>query len=177
MKIIAICGSSRKGNTEFVLTRMLMKADKLDAETDFVALRDKRIEYCEGCLECEKTGKCKIKDNMQDIYDRLEKSDIIIFGGPSYFGNFTGLAKNFIDRLRPYCTNGKLKEKKMVIVTVGEDDQAQTMNVVKNFEIVAEKLGLIVVGDLDFIAKGPRDVEENPQSMEKINNFIVNIIS
>ncbi len=177
MKIIAICGSSRKGNTEFILTKMLTKADKLDVETDFVFLHDRRIEYCEGCLDCETTGKCRVQDNMQDIYDRIEKSDMIIFGSPSYFGNFTGLMKNFIDRLRPYCSNKKLKEKKAVIVTVGEDIQAQTANVVSNFEIVAKKLGLIIVGDIDFVAKGPREVQDDPQSLEKINNFIVNLVS
>jgi len=177
MNIIAFCGSARKGNTEYVLTKMLTKADRLESETDLVLLREKRIEPCDGCFECDTTNKCKIKDSMQDIYDRMERADLIIFATPNYFDSYTGIMKNFIDRLRPYCTSGKVNGKKMVIISVGGGGPLSTKKLNSNFEVVADKLGLIVVGDLDFMAKGPSDIEGDSGNMQKIENFIQNILS
>lgn len=177
MKIIAFCGSARKGNTEYVLNKMLTKADRMGNQTDLVLLREKRIELCDGCFECDTTNKCKIKDGLQDVYDRMEKSDIMIFASPNYFDNYTGLMKNFIDRLRPFCTSGKLNGKKMIIVSVGGGGPVSTKRLNANFEVVADKLGLIVVGDIDFMAKGPNDVENAPENVKKVEDFIQSIVS
>jgi len=177
MNIIAFCGSARKGNTEYVLNKMLTKADKMGHRTDLVLLREKRIELSDGCFECDPTNKCKIKDGLQDVYDRMEKSDIMIFASPNYFDNYTGLMKNFIDRLRPFCTSGKLNGKKMVIVSVGGGGPVSTKRLNANFEVVADKLGLIVVGDIDFMAKGPNDVENSAENVKKVEDFIQSTVS
>lgn len=177
MKIIAICGSSRRGNTEYTLNKMLTKADHMGHQTDLVLLREKRIELCDGCFECDTTSKCKIKDGMQDIYDRMENSDLLIFASPNYFDSYTGLMKNFIDRLRPYCSSGKMNGKKMVIISVGGGGPLSTKRLISNFEVVADKLGLIMVGDLDFMAKGPSDIESDQENIKKIENFIQGILS
>lgn len=177
MKTIAFCGSARKGNTEFILNKMLVKADRLGHETDLVLLREKRIELCDGCFECDTTNKCKLKDGLQDVYDRMERSDVLIFATPNYFDNYTGLMKNFIDRLRPYCTSGKMNGKKMVVVSVGGGGPLSTKKLNSNFEVVADKLGMIMVGDLDFMAKGPNDIENDPETIKKIESFMENILS
>lgn len=177
MKLIAFCGSARRGNTEYILNKMLTKADKMGHETDLVLLKEKRIELCDGCFECDAAGKCKIKDSMQDIYDRMEKSELIIFASPNYFDSYTGLMKNFIDRLRPYCANGKVNGRKMAIISVGSGGPLSSKRLNNNFEAVADKLGLILVGDLDFAAKGPNDIENDPESIKKIEDFIQNLVS
>lgn len=177
MKIIAFCGSARKGNTEYILNKMLTKADRMGHQTDLALLREKRIELCDGCFECDATNKCKLKDGMQDIYDRMERSDLLIFASPNYFDSYTGLMKNFIDRLRPYCTSGKMNGKKMIVISVGGGGPISTKRLNSNFEVVADKLGLILVGDLDFMAKGPNDVENDPENIKKIENFIQGVLS
>ncbi len=177
MNIIGISGSPRKGNTEYILRRMLVKADKMDCSTDLVLLREKRIEFCDGDLECDTQKKCKIKDSMQDIYDRLERSDVLIMASPIYFENLTGMMKNFIDRLRPYYINEKLKGKKMIAIVVGDSDDGLSNNVgLKCFAGIASKLGLKLIGDIYFNAKGAFDVEKDKTSIEKIENFIENIL-
>lgn len=177
MNIIAICGSPRKGNTEFVLKRILTKASELGAGAELVLLREKRIEFCDGCLGCDSTGKCKIRDEMQNIYPKLESADLIIFGSPNYFSNVSGMMKNFIDRLNPYCTNKKLKSKKVVAVIIGGTDKPETIkNSIKSIELAADWTESPLVGDLYLVAEGHQDIENNPDDIKKIDEFAEGLV-
>lgn len=75
MNIIAVCGSPRKGNTEFVLKRILTKAEELGVKTELILLREKRIEFCDGCLSCAQD----IENNSESIkkIDEFAKSLIL----------------------------------------------------------------------------------------------------
>lgn len=176
MNIIAICGSPRKGNTEFILKKLLIKAEEFGAKTELILLREKRIEFCNGCLECDRTGKCVLRDVMQEMYMRLEENDVIIFGSPVYFENVSGMMKNFMDRLVPYCTNKKLIGKKMIVIGVGETGSEMANKVVDKFNALAESLGLVPFGDMYFRAKEANDIEKDPSSSEKIESFCKSII-
>ena len=176
MNIIAICASPRRGNTEYILKKLLTKAELLGAKTELVLLREKRIDYCNGCFECEKSGKCSVHDPMQEIYLRLESNDVIIFAGPNYFDNVTGLMKNFIDRLLPYCTNKKLDGKKMVVIGVGEMGSNLANKVNDKYNVLTESLGLVPFGDMYFKAREADDVEKDPTGAERIENFCKSIV-
>jgi len=121
MKAIGICGSPRTGsNTEILLREVLKTMKKSWVETELILLREKNIELCRGCDEkCSKTGECVISDDMQEIYEKLINSDVIIFGSPTYFDNVTGLMKNFMDRTDPLTVNKKLKNKIAGVIGVG----------------------------------------------------------
>jgi len=56
MKVVGICGSPRKGNTEWMLRKLLGGAAKAKAETELILLREKNISWCDGCLSCEAGG-------------------------------------------------------------------------------------------------------------------------
>lgn len=177
MKIIAICGSPRKGNTEFVLKRILTKVEEFGAKTELVLLREKRIEFCDGCLSCDSTGQCKIRDDMQIIYPRLEENDVIIFGSPNYFESVAGIVKNFIDRLNPYYTSKKLNGKKLAAVIIGQESDFCNRKVINYLGNIAEVLGIFFMGDLSLVARNPQDVENDPESIKKIDEFAKNLVS
>ena len=119
MKVLAICGSPRKGNTEAILRRVLDGAKEAGAEIELVLLKDKEIELCDGLAQCEKTHSCVIKDDMQLLYGKIFGADLIIFGSPTYFNNVSGLMKNFFDRMNPYWEDKRLKGKKVALVSAG----------------------------------------------------------
>lgn len=178
MNIIAICGSPRKGNTEFTLKRVLAKAEELGAKTELILLREKRIEFCDGCLSCDSAGQCKIRDDMQIIYPRLEENDVIIFGSPNYFNNVSGLMKNFIDRLLPYYYKNKLKDKNVALVVVGASDKIKMIE--KSVGCIKEAIDLLdmsLIGEFSLVGKDkPDDVENNPESIKKIDEFAKNLV-
>lgn len=111
MKIIGICGSPRNKNTY----NMIRVA--IGGFGDVVNLKEKKISPCNDCRRCHKTGKCDLSDQMNGIYEKLEQSDAIVLGSPTYFDNVSGLMKNFMDRCLPYYFSRKLEGKKAVLLT------------------------------------------------------------
>ncbi len=122
MKILGLCFSPRKkGNTELVINEALKGAEAAGAEVEFYSVAGKNIKPCEGCRSCNKTGECKIKDDMQEIFPRLLAADGIIFGSPIYFYGMTAQAKAVIDRTISFNSPERSVANKVgaVIVTAG----------------------------------------------------------
>jgi len=99
MKIVGILGSPRKGgNTEILLDVALKEAQKNGVLISKIPLREKEIAPCNGCMKCEQTGKCVIKDDMQEIYKEMLESEGIIWATPVYFWSMSGQTKAMMDR-------------------------------------------------------------------------------
>lgn len=167
MKILAINGSPRKGNTEFMLHELLDEAHKNGAETLSIKLRKRNINFCSGEDDCcPKTGKCKKSDDMFHIYKLLESSDIIILASPSYFSNVTAIMKNFIDRCNPYYFNKKLKEKAFFLLSVGgyEPSIKEAIRCMRNFlnGIYAKEIGsyYTVADKIGEVGKNQKVIKE-----------------
>ncbi|MBP1732217.1 MAG: Iron-sulfur flavoprotein [Deltaproteobacteria bacterium] len=112
MKILGIVGSPRKGgNTEVLLEQVLAAAKDLGADVEQLFIADKKIAPCDGCESCLVTGKCKIKDDMQEMYSKLIEADGIVFGTPVYFWGMTAQAKAFIDRTFVFRPDRPLRNK------------------------------------------------------------------
>jgi multimeric flavodoxin WrbA len=112
MKILGIVGSPRPGgNTEIMIEEVLSAARDLGAETDIFLVAGKTISGCDGCHGCFKTGRCKIKDDMQPLYKKMEWADGIVFGSPVYFNYVTAQAKAVIDRTFCYLFDHRLAGK------------------------------------------------------------------
>lgn len=138
IKIIGICGSPRKGNNEMLLEEALKNAKTEGAKTELITLREKKIEMCDGCCECDKTGKCHFKDDMNNIINEMKKSDGIIFAAPTYFDDINGLMKNFLDRLNPVGVKRELKNKKFGIITVGATEPKSFERAIETIKIFGE---------------------------------------
>ncbi len=119
MKVLGIvCSPRKRGNTEILMQEALSSARDNGAETELVTLYDKNIKPCDGCYSCAKTGKCRIKDDIQDIYPKMLEADGIIFGAPVYFFGVNAHAKILIDRLYVLHTNGRLASKVGGVISV-----------------------------------------------------------
>jgi multimeric flavodoxin WrbA len=106
MKVIGIVGSGRRGGNTETLTRVALKEIKKEGiETELVSLAGKKIEGCDGCRSCSKTGKCHIKDDFRSIFLKIKKADGIILASPVYYGAATPQMVSFISRF--YFARGK----------------------------------------------------------------------
>ena len=101
MNIIGVIASERKeGNTAFIVNKMLEGAREQGAQTQSFSFSNLNIKPCRGCWACHKSDHgCVIKDDMQRIYDALEKADVVILGLPIYMGQMSAQGKIFTDRL------------------------------------------------------------------------------
>ncbi len=56
------------------------------------------IEYCTACGFCDKTGYCKIKDDMTKMYDMFDKAKGVIVISPVHFDCVSAKVKTVVDR-------------------------------------------------------------------------------
>jgi multimeric flavodoxin WrbA len=126
MKILSICGSPRRGNSETILLELQKLFKEKGVENEIVLLREKNIERCHGCVEnCNPAGVCCIHDDVEVIINKMVESDGVIYISPNYFLMPTGLFKDFIDRSSVVFASGlskKLENKKSAVICVGTDE-------------------------------------------------------
>lgn len=148
LKVVGIVGSPRaNGNTEFMVKHTLNEIKKEGIDTELVTLYDKNINFCTGCDSCKKTNKCIITDDMHELTELIRDADGVIMSSPVYFGGMTGLAKTFIDRLRPLRNVHAFKYKVCGAISTGgfrNGGQETTIHSIYDFFLIQ---GGIIVGD------------------------------
>ena len=105
MKILAINGSPRgpKSNTDHILLPFLEGAREAGAETEVVYLKGKEIKHCLGCFTCwtKTPGVCVHKDDMPELLEKMQETDVLVYATPLYVFTVSGLMKDFMDRVIP----------------------------------------------------------------------------
>jgi multimeric flavodoxin WrbA len=112
MKVIAFQGSPRiEGNTEVLLKEALKAINESGHEIQLFNLNLMNIKPCQDCGGCDKTGKCIINDDMDEIYDAIREADRIILASPIFFFSISAQAKIMIDRCQSFwCEKYLLKK-------------------------------------------------------------------
>lgn len=172
-KVLLISGSNRKGNTEYILTKLNEVID----DSELILLRNRNIDNCKGCLYCHNNDRCIINDDINSIIDILLQSEMIIFGVPNYFDNVSGLFKNFMDRLHPLYKSKLLENKKVIFIYVGGGEELGTKEELhKATNGFVKYLGLNLLEEFSFKALNAGDVKEQDDKIkdmvDKINNYI-----
>lgn len=68
-------------------------------EVEKVSLKDKTIGFCKGCLACQKTGSCVIRDDAGAIVEKMLHADVLVFATPIYYYEMSGQMKTMLDRV------------------------------------------------------------------------------
>ena len=129
MKVLGIAGSPRRGgNTDMLLAEVMKGAASKGAEVKTIVLNNLKITPCQHCDACLEKGECRIKDDMQAIYQEFEQADIIVLASPIQFMGVTAQMKAMIDRFqsrwaRKYVLKvpplGDGRERKGFFISVG----------------------------------------------------------
>ena len=165
LKILGICGSPRKGNTETILKTILESAKEKGAEYELLLLKDIKMNHCAGCSVCNDTRECVIVDDMGEIIKKVEEADLILFGSPTYFDDVSGIMKDFIDRLHPEYKKKALKGKKFAIAVIGLADEESVGRTAETIKIFGELMEMDFVGQI--VITGDK-IQEN---LDKLKEF------
>jgi len=110
-KLLGIYGSPRKGgNSDILLDTAISGAKKTGAEVKSIYVRDLKIGGCLECGGCNKTGKCIIDDEMQDVYPLLQDADVILITSPVFFYGIPAQAKALVDRTQAMWSKRMLEK-------------------------------------------------------------------
>lgn len=123
-KVLVISTSLRKGGNSDTLADEFIKGAK-EAGNDVVKinLTDKSIAFCKGCLACQKTQKCIIDDDANEIARQTMTADIIAFATPVYFYGMSGQMKTLLDRLNPLYTADYSFREIYLLAAAAEDEE------------------------------------------------------
>lgn len=161
-KILIISSSYRiNGNSETLAKEFEKGVKETGNEVEMIYLRDYKIEFCKGCLACQKTGKCIINDDVASIMEKVKSAEILVFVTPIYYYCISGQLKTLLDRLNPlYGGDNKFKE--IYIIATSADEEEKAMDTAKKeiqgwidcFEGVEIKqiicgVGCDVIGDVN----------------------------
>ena len=126
-KVLVLSGSPRKGGNSDTLCDVFIKgAKESEHSVEKINIAEKKIEYCNACNYCQRSGGfCPKKDDMVIILDKIISSDVIVMASPVYFCSINAQMKALIDRCVAKWLNIKDKEF-YYIMTVAEDSESVT---------------------------------------------------
>jgi multimeric flavodoxin WrbA len=149
IKVLALFGSPRRGGNSDTLMEELLSGVSRDGGVSITRLylSEMNILPCAGCGTCEKTGACRIQDDMQDIYPLLEDTQVVVLSSPVYFFGLSSQCKVMIDRThmfwarkhvlnRSWSLDDEIIRQGFFISTAGTDKQDLFIageTIVKNF--------------------------------------------
>ena len=103
IEVLIINASPRKNKNCFFISDIISsKLKERNIISKIFNVYDMNIEYCNACGFCEKTGYCKIKDEMTPMYEIFNKSKGTIVVSPVYFDSVTAKLKTLVDRTQAF---------------------------------------------------------------------------
>lgn len=131
-KILIISSSPRKGgNSETLAAAFAKGAQETGNEVETVYLREKQYGFCKGCLACQKSGRCVIKDDAVEIAAKMHDADVLAFATPVYYYSVSGQLKTILDRANPLFGTDYAFTKVYLLATAAEDESETVEGTVK----------------------------------------------
>ncbi|MCP4118015.1 MAG: flavodoxin family protein [Desulfobacteraceae bacterium] len=143
-KVIGFCGSPIKsGNVEKAMEHVL---ESTGHEWELIRLSTKKISPCIGCVRCADNNRCVLKDDMNELLEKILEADAVLLGGFPTFGRVNALTKTFIERLFPLIHNHMLTKGKIAASVSGGFFDQETVK--EDFSAVFRELLMRDAGSL-----------------------------
>ena len=100
--VLVLSTSPRKGgNPDALADAFVRGAQEARNQVEKITLYDKTIGFCKGCLSCQNTQRCIIRDDADAIIQKMLTADVIAFATPIYYYGMCGQMKTLLDRANP----------------------------------------------------------------------------
>ena len=100
------------GNSDALADEFARGAAEAGHNVETVSLARKAIGFCRGCLACQDTHRCVMRDD----------ADVVVWATPVYYYSVSGQMKTMIDRSNPvYGTDYKFRDV-YLLASAAEDE-------------------------------------------------------
>ena len=125
-RVIVISTSLRRGsNSDLLAERFAAGAKDAGHEVEKLTLVGKDIQFCRGCMACQKLGRCVIQDDVNAIMARVLESDVVVWATPIYYYEMSGQMKTLIDRMNAmYEQDYRFRD--VYLLTTAAEDETET---------------------------------------------------
>ena len=122
-KILILSTSPRKNSNSDALAEEFAKgAREAGHEIEKISLIGKEIQFCRGCLACQKTMRCVIRDDADKIVqEKMLHADVLVFATPIYYYEMCGQMKTLLDRANPLYSSDYAFRDVYFIAAAAED--------------------------------------------------------
>ena len=125
-KVIVITTSLRaKSNSDILAERLIAGAKDAGHDVELIGLKGKTVKFCIGCLACQKTQKCVLKDDAVEIAEKVKNADTLVFVTPIYYYEMSGQMKTLLDRMNPLYPSD-YKFRRVYLLSVAAEDEETT---------------------------------------------------
>lgn len=136
MKKILIISTSLRGvsNSHLLAESFASGAHDAGNDVERLTLHNKEIKFCIGCLSCQNTGECVIKDDAPAIVRKMHDADVLVFATPIYYYEMSGQLKTLLDRANPlYGSDYHFKDVYM-LTSAADDDENTPQRAISGLE-------------------------------------------
>ena len=125
-KVVVISTSLRRGsNSDMLADHFIDGAKSAGNDVEKISLVGKNIQFCKGCMACQKLGRCTIKDDVNDIMAKVLQADVVVWATPIYYYEMSGQMKTLIDRMNAmYEQDYQFRD--VYLLTTAAEDEAET---------------------------------------------------
>lgn len=181
MKILAAIGSPRKkSNSTLLLNEFIAGAIAEGAEAEVITPFKMNIGPCIACEGCYKTGLCVVKDDYQEIYDKIMEVDALVISTPIYFGAVSAQIKAFIDRFQCFWAMRDMvkaemppgpaggQRKGVLIAVAGIDKPVMFQGAKITFDFIMRSMQGVVWAELLYRGYDDREeIRRTPAALER----------
>lgn len=133
--VLIITASLRpNSNSDALAAAFAQGAKEAGNPVEQVSLKGKSIGFCMGCLACQKTQKCVIRDDAAALAEKVKNADTVVFATPVYYYGPSGLLKTFLDRCNPIYPSDYTFRDVYFLATAADTDEGAMDGPVKAME-------------------------------------------
>jgi multimeric flavodoxin WrbA len=164
IRVLGVVGSPRRnGNTEILVDEVLRGAKGAGAAVEKVILSELDLAPCDACKGCVDTGECIIVDAMEDLFARMQQSQVWVLGTPVYWWGPSAQFKTFVDRWYAKAQRDEDKvlfrdRRVILVVPMGDADANTARHVVGMMTDALEYVGALLCTTV--LAPGADEVGE-----------------
>jgi len=130
--VLIVTASLRAGSNSDELAQAFARgARNAGHSVEVVSLKDKTLTFCQGCLACQKTQTCVIRDDAADIAEKVSSADAVVFASPVYYYGIAGQLKTLLDRCNPLYSRNYAFRQIYLLATAAEEGQTVVEGSVK----------------------------------------------
>ena len=126
-KRVLVISTSLRGdsNSDLLAQQFAQGARQAGHEVEVISLAGKDIRFCKGCLACQTTGRCVIRDDADAIVqEKMLHADVLVFATPIYYYEMSGQMKTLLDRANPlYSADYAFREVWLLACAAEEGDE------------------------------------------------------
>ena len=123
-RVLVITTSLRaRSNSDRLAEELIAGTRDAGHDVEHIGLKGKEVKFCVGCLACQKTQKCVLKDDVVEIAEKVKNADTLVFVTPIYYYEMSGQMKTLLDRLNPLFPSD-YKFRSIYMLSVAAEDEA-----------------------------------------------------